>query len=204
MIGAFIAWSDRSNSPGYVIDGNGCHIWIGSTTPGGYGLVRVNMILQFVHRVRYEREIGPIPAGLDLDHYVCDNGCGACCNPHHCRPATRRENNLRGDGIASRNLAKRNCPWGHPLSGENLVLSGLRQGHRRCLVCHNQNAKNWRERQRQAAGLPPARPHRSRTHCPAGHELSGENLDPYTLKRGHRKCRVCMLVRQKVRRRVAA
>lgn len=30
-----------------------------------------------------------------------------------------------------------------------------------------------------------------RTHCPRGHELSGENLRPYMLKKGHRACIAC-------------
>lgn len=30
-----------------------------------------------------------------------------------------------------------------------------------------------------------------RTHCPRGHELTGDNLDPYRLGKGHRICRAC-------------
>jgi hypothetical protein len=31
----------------------------------------------------------------------------------------------------------------------------------------------------------------AKTHCPKGHPLSGENLIPYYVKRGHRACREC-------------
>lgn len=34
---------------------------------------------------------------------------------------------------------------------------------------------------------------RAKTHCPEGHPLSGDNLDPYTLKEGRRRCRTCHL-----------
>ena len=30
-----------------------------------------------------------------------------------------------------------------------------------------------------------------KTHCPKGHPLSGDNLAPYELKLGHRKCVIC-------------
>jgi hypothetical protein len=35
----------------------------------------------------------------------------------------------------------------------------------------------------------------SRTHCPRGHELAGENLDPSDLRRGYRACATCMRLR---------
>jgi len=43
MIGAFVKWSDdnrpRSLFAGYIIDGNGCHIWVGARDRHGYGQV---------------------------------------------------------------------------------------------------------------------------------------------------------------------
>lgn len=89
-----------------------------------------------VYRVRYEREIGPIPGGMQLDH-LCDNGPGGCCNPHHCRPATPRENTLRGRTLPAANARKTHCPRGHPLSGDNLVPSRLAKGERKCRTCEN-------------------------------------------------------------------
>lgn len=136
MIGAFIAYSasGRKDAPGYVIDGDGCHVWVGSRTRG-YGMVHVDGRMRYVHRVRYEREIGPIPEGMTLDHFACNNGAGGCCNPLHCRPVQPRENALRGDTVAAANAAKTHCPRGHPFRAENLSRSALRAGIRKCQIC---------------------------------------------------------------------
>ena len=36
-----------------------------------------------------------------------------------------------------------------------------------------------------------------KTHCVNGHELAGDNLEKYALKRNHRKCKVCRQNREK-------
>jgi hypothetical protein len=144
MIGVFVKWNDRRSDSlaGYVIDGNGCHVWIGYRTDDGYAAAKVDGHNRMVHRVRYEREIGPIPEGMVLDHYVCNNGPNGCCNPHHCRPTTQRENVLRSGGLGAQRLAKTHCPKGHPLSGDNLVESTYqRYGRRECRTCHNERGK---------------------------------------------------------------
>ncbi|RBP66385.1 HNH endonuclease [Brevibacterium sanguinis] len=41
-------------------------------------------------------------------------------------------------------------------------------------------------------------PLKNRTHCPAGHELVGDNLVAWELERGHRKCRACACAHSKV------
>lgn len=129
---AFVAWNPgRKNSPGWLIDPKtGCHLWTGGRSTSGYGRVSINRRMVSVHRVRYEREIGPVPEGMDLDHFVCENR--GCCNPQHVRPATRRENLLRGRGVVAENASKTHCPQGHPLSGPNLIV---RRGWRECRTC---------------------------------------------------------------------
>lgn len=141
MIGAWIPWSDKSGVSrwtGYLIEENGCHTWTGGRNWKGYGVVKNAGRHCFVHRVRYEREIGPIPDGLVLDHYACSNGAGGCCNPRHCRPVTTRENNLRSDCVSGVNAGKTHCPRGHELVHPNLVPSFWRRGERSCRTCYNE------------------------------------------------------------------
>lgn len=136
----FVPWG-RLGRVGWRIAPNGCHIWTGKRDRDGYG--RANIVIggkaltRYVQRIRYEREIGPIPLGLVLDHYVCSNGRGGCVNPHHCRPVTDRENILRGDNWASKGAARTHCRLGHPLSGDNLEKWALRRGKRVCRMCRS-------------------------------------------------------------------
>lgn len=132
MIGAFVPWSDRANSPGWVIEENGCHTWVG-WRENGYAKVTIDRKTCQVYRVRYEREIGPIPEGMELDHYVCDGGPVGCCNPHHCRPVSRRENVLRGNSPAAWQRARTHCPRGHVYQGANVRVGA--DGKRRCRQC---------------------------------------------------------------------
>ena len=145
MTGVFVEWTPgRKNSAGWMEDGTGCHIWLGGRNNGGYGVVNEKGRMRLVHRGRYEREVGPIPDGLDLDHYVCDRGSDGCCNPRHCRPATRRENLLRSEGVSAKNAAKTHCPQGHELSPDNLDKSPSRRGGRVCRTCLNaRNKRNY-------------------------------------------------------------
>lgn len=74
-----------------------CWLWKWSLTYNGYGRVSVRSpgIRRHVraHRAAYVAWVGPIPAGLDLDH-LCR--VRTCCNPLHLEPVTRLENVRRG------------------------------------------------------------------------------------------------------------
>ena len=142
MKGDFTPWRpDRTGGPGWIEDENGCHIWTGSKSSNGFGHVKVAGRQSLVHRVRYEKEVGPIPTGLHLDHYVCDNGPGGCCNPLHMRPVSPRENVLRGNSFVSRQLAQTHCKRGHELRGDNLTPAALRRGMRACRECQRQRQR---------------------------------------------------------------
>jgi hypothetical protein len=129
---------------------NGCWRWVADarSARGGYGvftLAGVDNVL--AHRWAFEHWVGPIPDGHYVDHFrYPQDGCigPPCVNPEHLRPATPRENVLRGDTFAARNAAKTHCKRGHPLSGDNLRI-GTR-GNRLCRCCARLFARERRAR----------------------------------------------------------
>lgn len=111
------------------VDGT-CWTWTGPRSSGGYAAIGTQDRKLTGHRYMYERLVGPIPAGLTLDH-LCRNR--ACINPAHLEPVTHRENTLRGIGPTAINARKTHCTRGHMLEGDGvLVRSGSR---RECLAC---------------------------------------------------------------------
>lgn len=73
---------------------NGCWLWTGCKTRGGYGSFRNEKgKTENAHRWAYRVFIGSVPEGLELDH-LCRNR--SCVNPHHLEPVTRYENTIRG------------------------------------------------------------------------------------------------------------
>lgn len=91
----------RVKSPDYyLVNENGCWIWQRSLGEKGYGVVRVDGRLVGAHKAYWERENGPVPDGLELDH-LCR--VRKCVNPAHLEPVTHRENVRRG--YAARRVA---------------------------------------------------------------------------------------------------
>lgn len=89
------------------------------------------------HRAVYKALVGHIPEGLVLDH-LCRNR--ACINPGHLEPVTIRDNLLRGESFAAKNLAKVVCPRGHRYSHRDS------RGDRACRLCLNEAGKRYRQR----------------------------------------------------------
>jgi len=99
-------------------DVSDCWVWTASRTRGdrgeyrgGYGMFGLRGKHPMAHRIAYTTWRGGIPDGLELDHVVCDNR--ACVNPWHCKPATGRENTLRGRSLSAINARKTQCIRGH-------------------------------------------------------------------------------------------
>lgn len=84
-----------------------CWPWVGHCQWNGYGQFGTKG-QRLAHRIAYEYLVGPIPAGLVLDHlcHTHDLNCAdnsdcphrRCVNPAHLEPVTRRENIARGRG----------------------------------------------------------------------------------------------------------
>lgn len=71
-----------------------CWLWHGAKTARGYAKVRCeDGRISDAHRVIYEKRVGPVPAGLELDH-LCR--WRSCVRPDHLEPVTHRENMRRG------------------------------------------------------------------------------------------------------------
>lgn len=108
-----------------------CWIWTGDlSSRNGYGQIKLaGRKRTGAHRASYETFIGPIPAGLVIDH-LCRTP--ACVNPEHLEPVTQREN-LRRGARATGDV----CKNGHPLTGDNVILRRTPTGFgRRCITCN--------------------------------------------------------------------
>lgn len=115
--------------------------WIGGYNAWGYGQVWFNGKEEVVHRLMYEFFEGPVPKGLVLDHFKCDNK--KCCRISHVKPVTIKENTLRGNGIPAMKARQTECIKGHPLSGSNLYIRP--DGHRACKICKREHQIQYRK-----------------------------------------------------------
>lgn len=118
-------------------DANGCWTWTGNTHASGYPKIKVDGRQTQAHRASYVAHVGPIPAGLQLDH-LCRNR--SCVNPAHLEAVTARENTMRADGPTAVNARRMCCIHGHPLSGDNLIVRFVSGRRRRdCQICRKAN-----------------------------------------------------------------
>lgn len=72
----------------YVTE-SGCLLWTGPEHCGGYGVVGHNRKKNMAHRLAWEIEKGPIPAGMCVLH-KCDTR--RCCNVNHLFIGTKKDN----------------------------------------------------------------------------------------------------------------
>lgn len=123
-----------------------CWLWTGELTRDGYGRFTTGNQRVPAHRWSYERFVGPIPDGLQLDH-VKARGCShrRCVRPDHLEPVTCRENLLRGDTVNAANAAKTECVNGHPFDTTNTYVAPS-TGERGCRTCRAEARRRHRER----------------------------------------------------------
>lgn len=138
-------------SKGVYDPDTGCVTWIGALNSKGYAHFWHHGRTHNAYRWLWERFVGPIPEGMELDH-LCRNR--ACVNIEHLEVVDHRENVLRGDTNAGRNARKTHCPRGHEYTPEN-TYAAPGSGRRTCRICAKATSA---ERQRR---------YRARTRVPA-------------------------------------
>lgn len=127
---------------------NGCHQWTAYCSENGYGRFYLDGRGLLAHRWSYERHVGPIPHGLQIDHLCRNRGC---VNPEHLEPVTPSENVRRGTApnlARSRAAELTHCKRGHAFDDENTRIDS--KGGRVCLACKRQKAREHYEKNRDA------------------------------------------------------
>ena len=121
----------------------GCWLWQGADSGNGYGRISVAGKTKATHILVYEYYFWPAKEGDVLDH-LCRNR--HCCSPYHLVPRSQLVNTLIGVGPTAANARKVECLRGHPLKGDNLILS-THNGRRKrdCRACRKIRAKQQQE-----------------------------------------------------------
>lgn len=109
----------------------GCWLWIGATNGCGYGRLAIGRSDRvYAHRLSYERHVGVIPAGMQIDH-LCRNPL--CVNPRHLEPVSNRENTRRG-GVSALREPRLFCSRGHAFADHEYIDT---KGYRQCRKCQS-------------------------------------------------------------------
>jgi len=126
----------RMSSVRYIEEDRGyvtpCCLWQGAKSVQCYGTVETTQGIRLAHRVVYERERGPIPAGLRLPRFC---GVHACVNSVHGEPVTRAEEPNRHILPSSQAHHAGVCLKRHLMTPENTVTT--KRGSRLCRTCKN-------------------------------------------------------------------
>lgn len=117
---------------------NGCILWRGSKTRGGYGTANIGGRKTTAHRIAFEATKGPIADGLEIDH-LC--GDPLCINPAHLEAVSHAENVRR-----SRTARATHCVSGHEFTPANTY----RKKSNGCRVCRACAARRSAENRRRA------------------------------------------------------
>lgn len=120
--------------------------WLFRDIPDKYGMFYLDGTNRCAYRVAWSWLVGPIPAGLELDHVCRVRGC---VRPAHLELVTTRENILRGFGACAERARATHCPNGHAYDEANTYLNPKRG--RQCRKCAAKRMAEYRRRKRSAA-----------------------------------------------------
>lgn len=123
-------------------DANGCWVWRGRITAGGYGHLRSLGRTYRAHRLMYELTHGPIPGDLPIDH-LCRNR--ACINPGHLEVVTTTVNNRRSSGTKLTEQRVRDIRRLWSTGGISLPKIGAQFGVVGSTIWSVVRGKNWRD-----------------------------------------------------------
>lgn len=114
-----------------------CWEWQRTKKAAGYGHMGLKGKYMNAHRYFYQRLVGPIKPGLQIDHLCRNRGC---VNPEHMETVTPKVNVLRSNSLFAINARKTECPKGHEYSYLNTYVH---DGKRHCRTCIKHS---WRAR----------------------------------------------------------
>lgn len=122
-----------------------CILWTGATNGRGYGQVRHDGRVVYVHRRAWEHVNGAIPDGLTIDH-LCANTL--CTNVAHMELVTLAENTARQQQRL-RDARGGGCRAGHPPTEPPLYDY---RGRLTCRQCRNAGQRRYRAMRRTPVG----------------------------------------------------
>lgn len=129
----------------FSMDETACWEWVGQRSYSGYGQAKLTLAgmerVVLAHRWLYEALVGPIPAGLTLDH-LCKNK--SCVNPKHLEPVTIADNIRRGDSKSAVSRRTGRCTKGHHVVDPGGWIEYSDGARRACRICKNASVRKWR------------------------------------------------------------
>lgn len=99
-----------------------CWLWMGATSPKGYGQFHARGKTEQAHRVAWRLEFGEIPAGIQVLHR-CDVRC--CVNPAHLFLGSNADNNADMMAKGRHSYVPRNT--GNANAGRKILADDARE-----------------------------------------------------------------------------
>lgn len=123
---------------------DGHWLWTASRDPLGYGRFGSKHLKDtLAHRIAYEYMVGPIPAGMTIDH-LCR--VPSCVNPEHLEVVTAIENTRR---MFAARVPASACRRGHEFTPDNTIIQS--SGARQCRTCHARAVRRHGQRRRSTS-----------------------------------------------------